>query len=94
MFCFYRMMNLMIHYDVVVYLLVLMGLMYVSLLCVGVGWNLSLMLSIAGVRVVATSGGKDELERLQATAVEAGVAPADFLPVVCDLTKVHIIYDK
>ncbi len=43
---------------------------------------------VAGLRVVAVARRRDKLERLQKHVVEVGnVAPVDFLPVVCDITK-------
>ena len=53
----------------------------------GVGWAASLALACAGVKVVAVSRGKAQLEALQEAASASGVPPNDFLPVVCDLTK-------
>ena len=45
-------------------------------------------LALAGMRVVAVARRKDRLEELQTRVVgELGVAPGDFLPVVCDITK-------
>ncbi|GAB4823756.1 hypothetical protein N2152v2_010802 [Parachlorella kessleri] len=53
----------------------------------GVGWAISIELARAGARVVAISRRKSALEDLQQTVVEAGVPIAEFLPVVCDVTK-------
>lgn len=53
----------------------------------GIGWALALALARAGVRVVAVARRKARLEALQAEAVAAGVDAAEFLPVVCDITK-------
>ena len=46
-------------------------------------------LAAAGVRVVAVARRKERLEELQERVLGGGlgVAPADFLPVVCDITK-------
>ncbi len=41
----------------------------------------------AGLRVVAVARRKDRLEALQAHMAGLGVAMANFLPVVCDITK-------
>ncbi|KAL4440067.1 hypothetical protein ABPG75_003068 [Micractinium tetrahymenae] len=53
----------------------------------GVGWELATTLALAGLRVVAVSRRKAQLERLQQAVLDAGVPPAEFLPVVCDLAK-------
>lgn len=53
----------------------------------GVGWELATSLALAGMRVVAVSRRKAQLEKLQQAVLEAGVAHTEFLPVVCDLTK-------
>ena len=46
-------------------------------------------LAAAGMRVVAVARRKERLEELQERVLGGGlgVAPADFLPVVCDITK-------
>lgn len=42
----------------------------------------------AGVRVVAVARRRDKLEKLQQHMIQTiGIQPADFLPVVCDITK-------
>ncbi len=46
-------------------------------------------LALAGLRVVAVARRRERLEQLQQTLVAAGVPIADFLPVVCDITKVR-----
>ncbi len=52
-----------------------------------VGWGIALALASSGVKVVAISRRKAQLEDLQEAASAAGVSLSDFLPVVCDLTK-------
>lgn len=52
-----------------------------------VGWGIALALASSGVKVVAISRRKVQLEELQEAASAAGVSLSDFLPVVCDLTK-------
>ena len=52
-----------------------------------VGWGLSLALASSGLRVVAISRRKPQLEGLQEAVAASGVPLSDFLPVVCDLTK-------
>ena len=52
-----------------------------------VGWAVALALASAGIKVVAVSRRKAQLESLQEAAAGAGVPLSDFLPVVCDLTK-------
>jgi len=52
-----------------------------------VGWGIALALASSGVKVVAISRRKAQLEELQEAASAAGVSLSDFLPVVCDLTK-------
>jgi NAD(P)-dependent dehydrogenase (short-subunit alcohol dehydrogenase family) len=52
-----------------------------------VGWGIALALASSGVKVVAISRRKAQLEELQEAASTAGVSLSDFLPVVCDLTK-------
>jgi NAD(P)-dependent dehydrogenase (short-subunit alcohol dehydrogenase family) len=52
-----------------------------------VGWGIALALASSGVKVVAISRRKAQLEELQEAASAAGVSLLDFLPVVCDLTK-------
>lgn len=53
----------------------------------GVGWELATSLALAGMRVVAVSRRKAQLEKLQQAMLDAGLAQEDFLPVVADLTK-------
>ena len=50
-------------------------------------------LALAGLRVVAVARRRERLEQLQQTLVAAGVPIADFLPVVCDITKVRCELD-
>jgi len=40
------------------------------------------------VKVVAVARRRERLEALQQALVEKGVPISDFLPVVCDITKV------
>lgn len=47
-------------------------------------------LAAAGLRVVAVARRRERLEELQQRLVASGVPIADFLPVVCDITKVPI----
>jgi NAD(P)-dependent dehydrogenase (short-subunit alcohol dehydrogenase family) len=53
----------------------------------GVGWELAASLALAGLRVVAVSRRKAQLEKLQAAVLDAGVEGAEFLPVVADLSR-------
>ena len=53
----------------------------------GIGWAVCERLATAGIRVVAVARRRDRLELLQQTLVAAGVPIADFLPIVCDITK-------
>jgi guanylate kinase len=53
----------------------------------GVGWELANSLAAAGLRVVAVSRSKPQLETLQAAVLQAGVPATEFLPVVCDVSK-------
>ncbi|KAI7841158.1 hypothetical protein COHA_005124 [Chlorella ohadii] len=53
----------------------------------GVGWELANTLAAAGLRVVAVSRSKPQLEKLQAAVLELGVPATEFLPVVCDISK-------
>lgn len=46
-------------------------------------------LAAAGIRVVAVARRRERLEALQQTLVGQGVPIADFLPIVCDITKVR-----
>ncbi len=55
----------------------------------GIGWAVCEALATAGLRVVAVARRRERLEQLQQTLVAAGVPIADFLPVVCDITKVR-----
>jgi guanylate kinase len=52
-----------------------------------VGGGIALALASSGVKVVAISRRKAQLEELQEAASAAGISLSDFLPVVCDLTK-------
>ena len=47
-------------------------------------------LAAAGMRVVAVARRRERLEELQQRLLAAGVPIADFLPVVCDITKVRV----
>lgn len=44
-------------------------------------------LAAAGIRVVAVARRRERLEALQQALVGQGVPIADFLPIVCDITK-------
>lgn len=59
----------------------------------GIGWAVCEVLAEAGMRVVAVARRRERLEALQQLLVSRGVPIADFLPVVCDITKVlfHLI---
>ena len=54
----------------------------------GIGWAICEALATAGVKVVAVARRRERLEALQQALVEKGVPISDFLPVVCDITKV------
>ena len=54
----------------------------------GIGWAICEALATAGVRVVAVARRRERLEALQQALVDQGVPISDFLPVVCDITKV------
>ena len=54
----------------------------------GIGWSTCELLAEAGMRVVAVARRRERLEALQQHLVSRGVPIADFLPVVCDITKV------
>lgn len=54
----------------------------------GIGWAICEALATAGVKVVAVARRRERLEALQQALVEQGVPISDFLPVVCDITKV------
>ena len=54
----------------------------------GIGWAVCEALAGAGLRVVAVARRRDRLEALQQALVARGVPIADFLPIVCDITKV------
>ena len=54
----------------------------------GIGWAICEALATAGVKVVAVARRRERLEALQQSLVEQGVPISDFLPVVCDITKV------
>jgi len=54
----------------------------------GIGWAVCCKLATAGLRVVAVARRRERLEALQQHLVGLGVPIADFLPVVCDITKV------
>jgi NADP-dependent 3-hydroxy acid dehydrogenase YdfG len=53
----------------------------------GIGWAVCETLAAAGMRVVAVARRRERLESLQQLLVSRGVPIADFLPVVCDITK-------
>lgn len=55
----------------------------------GIGWAACEALAGAGMRVVAIARRRERLEALQQHLVSRGVPIADFLPVVCDITKVR-----
>ena len=55
----------------------------------GIGWATCELLADAGMRVVAIARRRERLEALQQHLVSRGVPIADFLPVVCDITKVY-----
>lgn len=54
----------------------------------GIGWATCEVLAGAGMRVVAVARRRDRLESLQHVLVSQGIPIADFLPIVCDITKV------
>ena len=54
----------------------------------GIGWAICEALATAGVKVVAVARRRERLEALQQSLVDQGVPISDFLPVVCDITKV------
>lgn len=53
----------------------------------GIGWSICHKLAMEGLRVVAVARRRERLEALQQNLVRLGVPIADFLPVVCDITK-------
>uniref|UniRef100_A0A061SE87 Guanylate kinase 1 n=1 Tax=Tetraselmis sp. GSL018 TaxID=582737 RepID=A0A061SE87_9CHLO len=53
----------------------------------GIGHATVLELLRGGVRVVAVARRRERLEKLQVEVYNAGTNPADFLPIVCDITK-------
>ena len=53
----------------------------------GIGWATCQQLALAGLRVVAVARRRERLETLQQHLISLGVPIADFLPVVCDITK-------
>eukprot|EP00884_Botryococcus_braunii_P022818 jgi/Botrbrau1/921/Bobra.0167s0034.1 len=53
----------------------------------GIGWSICEALALAGLRVVAVARRRERLELLQQVLVDKRVPIADFLPVVCDITK-------
>ena len=55
----------------------------------GIGWAICETLAAAGIRVVAVARRRERLEALQQALVGQGVPIADFLPIVCDITKVR-----
>ena len=48
------------------------------------------VLATAGIRVVAVARRRERLEALQQELISKGVPIQDFLPVVCDITKVGL----
>lgn len=54
----------------------------------GIGWTTCTALARAGLRVVAVARRRERLEALQQAVVAGGVPISEFLPVVCDITKV------
>ena len=54
----------------------------------GIGWAICHKLALEGLRVVAVARRRERLEALQQNLVRLGVPIADFLPVVCNITKV------
>ncbi len=57
----------------------------------GIGWATCEALAAAGMRVVAVARRRERLESLQQLLVSRGVPIADFLPVVCDITKARCL---
>lgn len=55
----------------------------------GIGWSVCEALAAAGLRVVAVARRRERLERLQQLLVSKNIPIGDFLPVVCDITKVR-----
>lgn len=55
----------------------------------GIGWAACEKLAVSGLRVVAVARRRERLEALQQHLISLGVPIADFLPVVCDITKVN-----
>jgi guanylate kinase len=53
----------------------------------GIGYEVARALASVGLRVAAVSRRKAPLEGLQKSVLDAGAPAADFLPVVCDVTK-------
>jgi hypothetical protein len=55
----------------------------------GIGWAVCEALGRAGLRVVAVARRRERLQELQQLVLSpaVGMAPSDFLPVVCDVTK-------
>jgi guanylate kinase len=55
----------------------------------GIGWAVCEALGRAGLRVVAVARRRQRLQELQQVVLSqaVGMAPSDFLPVVCDVTK-------
>jgi hypothetical protein len=55
----------------------------------GIGWAVCEALGRAGLRVVAVARRRERLQELQQQVLSpaVGMAPSDFLPVVCDVTK-------
>lgn len=60
----------------------------------GIGWAICEALATAGVKVVAVARRRERLEALQQSLVDQGVPISDFLPVVCDITKVLPLTDN
>ena len=57
----------------------------------GIGWVVCQTLAAAGMRVVAVARRRDRLEALQQDLVSSGIAITDFLPIVCDISKVRAV---
>ena len=60
----------------------------------GIGLATCQRLALEGMRVVAVARRRERLEALQQHLVSLGVPIADFLPVVCDITKARSCYLK
>lgn len=58
----------------------------------GIGWAACEKLALAGLRVVAVARRRERLEALQQHLISLNVPIADFLPVVCDITKAILLW--